>query len=115
MAKKKQTQNGKPAVETLPLKVILDPTDDTPSYYANYAEATFAPHECALYFARVPTKLGVDRTDEARAAGTLRIDPSMQIVFGPTLLPGLIRALTTIKGAYETTFGPIRDETPENE
>jgi len=106
----REAEQGRP----LAVRVVVDPTDDTPSYYVNYAEAAMAVHELALSFLRVPTKMGVARSEEIKTSGLIRMEPAVQVVFAPTLLPGLIRALTTIKGKYEEKFGQIKEPGGEN-
>jgi hypothetical protein len=114
MAKKKRKPGTGPQATVLPIKVAVEPTDDTPTYYANYAEVNLAAHEFALSFVRVPTKLGTGRTADVQESGSLELEPVVQVLFAPTLLPGLVRALTTMRAAYEERFGPIRDEGQEN-
>jgi hypothetical protein len=100
--------DAKPDGEQLSAKIFVEPSDDTPSFYVNFAEASFAAHEMALSFLRIPTKLSPAKVEEAKG-GVLRYEPVAQVIFAPTLLPGLIRALTTIKDGYEKTFGPVRE------
>ena len=71
------------------LKIVADPTDDTPSYYCNFVETVCSPHEMALNFVRVPTKLTAAQTEEAKG-GTLNLEPAVQVFFAPTLLPALV-------------------------
>jgi hypothetical protein len=93
----------------------VDPTDEMAVYYANYAEASFAQHECLISFARVPTKMSIARSEEAKT-GTIKLEPLVQVIIPPTLVPGLIRALSTVKEGYERLIGPINDlEAPKNE
>lgn len=94
--------------ERVPIRVVVDPSDELAVYYANYAEASFAQHECLISFARVPTKMNVARTEEAKG-GTLKLEPLVQVMIPPTLLPGLIRALLITKDGYEKIMGPIND------
>src|SRR5437867_1938549 len=95
--------NGRAAVG-LPVKISVEITENTPSFYVNYAEVSFAAHELALSLVRVPTKLSGTKADEAKT-GVLRCESVVQVLFAPTLLPGLIRALTTTKESYEETIG----------
>jgi hypothetical protein len=96
----------------LAVRIVTDPTDATPSYYVNYAEASFGPHEVSISFVKVPTKLNSAQLQEAKDA-PLRLEPVVQVLFAPTLLPGIIRALNTIKDRYEEHQGPIRGEQGE--
>jgi hypothetical protein len=82
---------------------------ETPTYYFNYAEIASLPHDFALLFARVPAKLPPDRFEEVRAAGRMVLDCELQVLISPTLIPGLIRALTVQRERYEQLWGPIPD------
>ena len=112
MAKKRKIKAAKKAMaaqpQRLPIRVIVDAPDELAVYYANYAEASAGHHECLISFARVPTKLSVARTEEAKG-GTLRLEPLVQVMIPPTLLPGLIRALSITKEGYEKLVGLIHD------
>jgi hypothetical protein len=108
MARKKRARAAAIEPERVPVRVLVDAVDESAVYYANYVECSFAPHECLLSFARVPAKLSVARTEEAKG-GTLRLEPLVQIIVPPTLMPGLIRALTTTKEGYEKIMGPIKE------
>ncbi len=73
--------------KVLPIRVVVDPTEDTPSYYTNYAEAALSAHELAISFARVPTKMSVEQTRKWDR-GEIRLEPMVQVIFAPTLFPG---------------------------
>jgi Protein of unknown function (DUF3467) len=116
MAKKRKPQANEAVVvaappselQTLPVRVVIDPSEEAAVYYANYAEVGFGQHEFVVSFARVPAKLNLEQIEEAKG-GTLRVEPSVQITIPPTLLPGLIRALSTMKDAYEKAWGVIHE------
>ena len=59
----------------------------------------------SLIFATLPPKLNPSKLDEARTTGTIPISAQLTVNFPPTLLPGLIRALTAQKELYEKTVG----------
>jgi hypothetical protein len=94
--------------EATAVKVVVDAPDDATTIYANYAEATLGQHDCLISFAVVPAKLNARKTEETQG-GTLRVEPLVQIAIPKTMLPGLIRALTTTKDAYEARFGTINE------
>src|SRR5438105_1495988 len=75
---------------TIGVTVQLSP--ETQTYYFNHAEVACIPHEFAIMFARMPTKLPPDRLAEARD-GVLTLECELQVLLAPTLLPGLINAL----------------------
>src|SRR5262249_14192311 len=108
MARKKKAQSLAGDEERAQVRVILDPIDESSVYYANYVEVSFASHDCLLSFVRVPTKLSTAQTEEAKG-GTLKLGPIVQVIVPPTLVPGLIRALTTTKDGYEKAIGPIQE------
>src|SRR5689334_21699050 len=105
--------NGKSATG-LPVKIVVEITKNTPSFYVNYAEVNFAAHELALSLVRVPTKLSGTKAEESKT-GILKCESLAQILFAPTLLPGLIRALNTTKEQYEKTMGPITEPGAKDE
>jgi hypothetical protein len=94
--------------DRLPIRVVVDATDESGVYYANYVEASFAQHEILISFARVPTKMSIARTEEAKS-GILKLEPLVQVAIPPTLLPGLIRALSTTKDGFEKMVSQIYD------
>jgi hypothetical protein len=107
MARKKAVQSVAKEPERVPVRVILDPVDES-VHYANYVETSFGTYECLLSFGRVPPKLNIAQTEEVKS-GTLKLEPLVQIIVPPTLIPGLIRALTTTKDGYEKMMGPIKE------
>jgi hypothetical protein len=114
MPKKKKNARADAAVaatepQQLPVKILIDPSEEQEVYYANYAEASFGQYECLVSFARVPTKLNSARTEEAKG-GTLRIEPLVQIMISPALLQGLIQALVITKESYERMSDQNRDQ-----
>jgi hypothetical protein len=94
--------------EVLTPSVTTQLGDETFTYYANYAEITHMPHDFALLFAGLPSKLPPDQMEEARA-GNLTLTCDVQILIPTTLIDGLIRALTTQKAAYEQRYGTIHE------
>jgi hypothetical protein len=105
----------------LAVAIVVNPTDDTPSFYSNYAEVSFNQHEIRIFFVKTPTKLDSQRLEEAKSgrlvldpmaqvlSGRLVLDPMAQVLIAPTLLPGLIRALQVARDEYEKAFGVIRE------
>jgi hypothetical protein len=95
------------------VRIVVDVSEDTPTYYANYVEATFGAHDCALSFVRVPAKLSAERIAELKE-GSLTVEASVQITLPPTLIPSLIHALTITKDHYEAQIGPILEIGPKD-
>ena len=113
MATKKATEkrskkSTKP--EILGVKIVLETSEEIPSYYVNYAEVIHSRHEFGLYAVQLPTKLSTDSLEAARASGEIHIEPTLHLVVPPTLIPGLIDALETQKNSYEKEFGAIQQE-----
>lgn len=110
MAKAKKLVLG-PAddADSVPVRIVVDVTPDTPTYYANHIEIAYNRHEIAVWVARLPTKASRDDMALAEEIGELVVEPEMQILLPPTLIDGLISALETTKENYEKVFGPIRE------
>ena len=109
MARKKKTAKGAPAPLTAPvaLKVSLESSSD--QIYANYAEVTAAQHEFQISFALVPTRPSAEKIEAIKSGSPLFVDAIVQVMLPPTIVPGLIRALTITKEQYEAIAGPIKD------
>jgi hypothetical protein len=90
------------------LSISLQIGEETFTYYANHAEIASTPHEFALLFARMPTKLPPEKLDEAMS-GNLTLTSDVQILIPATLIPGLIRALNTQKANHEQRYGTIHE------
>ena len=94
-----------PPVQNIQIRPVIEATDNTPVFYANYLEVSISPNEFALSAVRIPTK----PTQATLDSGEIRMEPSVQIIIPPMVIPGLIRALSTQRDNYESQFGPIND------
>jgi hypothetical protein len=103
-----RSESSESGAEGVRLSITTQVGDDTFTYYANHAEIACIPHEFAILFSRVPTKLPPEKLEEARA-GNLTLTCDVQILIAPTLINGLIRALTTQKATYEERYGTIHE------
>ncbi|PZO50454.1 MAG: hypothetical protein DCF16_12950 [Alphaproteobacteria bacterium] len=93
---------------TLAVRPALDISDATFVTYMNYAEVVQSMNEFTIVCGRLPTKLSATQRDEiVEAGGALRVEASVQLLLPATVIPGLIRALSAQKDAYETEYGPI--------
>jgi hypothetical protein len=115
------TRRKKPAPGTeeeprdaVQVKVVLDPSDGTPMYYANHFEVSMARHEFTVTAGRVPGKFSRSRFAALTENKELLLEPECQLLVAPTLMPGLIAALQTQLTAWEREFGPVRNEVPKN-
>ena len=119
MAKKRDRQTAKQIValaaakpagaKTRAVKIVLDPNEDTPNYYANYAEVSMGAQDLGIAFAQLPTKLSIAKSELAASSGTLLLDPVVQVTLPPPVAVALIKALETMKDQYEKAFGPIAE------
>jgi hypothetical protein len=71
----------------------------------NYMEAANTANDFSLLCVRMPAKLSTERKSHALATKELHIEPDVVITFPTSLVPGLIRALTTQKENYEKAIG----------
>jgi hypothetical protein len=112
-ASKKKAPPKSPAVaKPVAITVALEPNGE--QFYANFAEVTTGQHEFQISFALVPTK-PTAKGIEAMKTGVLSLDAMVQVMVPPTLIPGLIRALTTTKEQHEAMVGPIKELGVPNE
>ena len=95
------------SAKAVSVRLIVEPNENTPTYYMNYAELSVSPHEFSFLAVRAPTR--PSQTDVA--SGEMRVEPLVQLLFAPTFLPALLRALNTVKDSYEKQHGTIRDGT----
>jgi hypothetical protein len=103
--KKSPTVTASPTLTTVTMKVAVISRPETPTYYVNHAEIGFTPHEFTVMVARIPPKLAPEAIEVVTKQGTLTLDAELQLVIPPTLVPGLIRALTISKEQYEKVTG----------
>jgi len=93
------------------VRIVLNEVADVPSYYVNYAEVSQGMHDFSIHVARMPSRFSPDVAAAAAKEGVLRIDPMLQLVVPPTIIPGLIKALELQKAMYEKQHGEIVDPT----
>ncbi len=104
---KKSAEPSTPHYLALRPSIVL--TDDTPVYYINHAEFAGSIYDIGMIVARMPTKPTPERLAIATETGVLEVEAELQLIFPPSLVPGLIRALTKQKETYEKQFGLIND------
>jgi hypothetical protein len=85
--------------------IRLEPLENASVYYVNYIEVAHSTQDFSLICARIPSKFTYDEIKEANNVGALVVEPEVQVIVPTTLIPGLIRALTTQKENYEKAFG----------
>lgn len=92
--------------KSVTMRIVLEAGDDTPTFYANYAEVAFSQHDCVVMVARAPAKLNSAMIEQAKS-GVLHLEPSAQIIVPHSLVPALIKAFATARDLYEKQIGPI--------
>jgi hypothetical protein len=90
------------------VRVSLEPTQEAP-IYANFAEVSAAQHEFQISFALSPSRPAAEALEQAAETGLLRLETLVQVLLPPTIIPGLIKALTTTKEQHEALVGPIKE------
>ena len=107
----KDAKNRKPrsAIAQTPKegRVFLEVSPNAPVYYVSHAEVSHTQHDIGLAFGLMPTRLSPADRETAMTTGELHIETMVQILIPPTLLPGLINALSIQKEKYEEMFGKI--------
>ena len=81
-----------------------------PSYYCNHIEITQTKHEFALTFGQLPTRFSPERLESVKSDGIVHVEPVLEVLIPPTVLPGLIKALESQKKHFETLHGAIQDD-----
>jgi hypothetical protein len=79
------------------LRVVVDPSDIAPVFYVNYVEAANTVNDFSLLCVRLPPKLSDEKRLEAISTKELRLQPDVILTFPTSMVPELIRALTTQK------------------
>ena len=102
---KAESTAGAKKADGLSVRIVIDVRDDTPHYYINHAEINSTQHEFTLSAGRIPAKFSPDQLQRAKETATIIIPADIQILIPPSLIPGLIRALSTQKDLYERTHG----------
>ena len=100
---KKASQPKSP--KELAVKISFEASDNVPSYYINHAEVGSSRHEFVLLCGKVPTKATAQQIATATETGQLVLEPLVQLFIPPTLMNGLIDALTEQKKKYEKQHG----------
>jgi hypothetical protein len=89
------------------VQVLVAPDANTPHYYFNFVEISHSLHDFTLNVARIPSKLTREQNDQMKAGEAVAVEPTLQLVMSPSMLPALISALQVQRQAYESGFGPI--------
>lgn len=77
-------------------RVLLDVTEDIPTFYVNYIEvSTSTPHDLYLICARIPGKLTRDQLLDAKESKEVFFQPEVQIVMTHALAEDLVKLLAS--------------------
>lgn len=116
MAKKstKKTAAKNASAEPTRVKVRVEHGSGAEILYANYVEVSHSAYEFMLSVVRVPTKFPSSLLAEARTTGEIVVEPQVNILLPPTLIPGLIRALESQRDLYERNFGKLKTSDEQN-
>ena len=119
-AKKNEAAPAPPGPEapqggtTIAARVVVE-SDDASAFYINFAEISHSRHEFMMHCVQAPTKLSPTMREVVISSGEVRLSPMVTLLMPPTLIPGLIRALTVEMEKYEQQNGPIRKDHEEDE
>jgi hypothetical protein len=102
-AKVKKTATVAP--EQVELRIVIDPNDAAPVYYVNFMEVANTPSDFSLLCVRLPPKLSDEKRREVMVKKEFHAEPDVILTFPTSIVPGLIRALTTQKENYEKAMG----------
>lgn len=101
MARKK----APPEAETIKMRIAMETGDGAAVFYVNYAEISQTKNDFCLTGGRVPARFGPSKVAEMKETGLLVVEGEVQLILPPTIIPGLIRALSSQKEKYEKTMG----------
>lgn len=85
-----------PQYQAVKVKIVGEPK--APPIYVNYVEVGHTSHEFAMRAGRVP----ISAPPSAIASGTIDISAEIELILPPTVIPGLIAALTAQLQAYHS-------------
>ncbi len=91
--------------EVAAVQVHVTSSDDIPQYYVNHAEVGVTQHEYVIHFAQIPAKLSPSAMESLTKDKALNVEPLLRIVLPPTMIQGLIDALTRQQDVFRTLVG----------
>jgi hypothetical protein len=104
-SKKAAKKQSLPEPTSIGVRAAVEVPEGTPSFYSNFIEVSNSPWDFSLIFAKLPAKPNASSLEEMKASGKLQLTAEITINFPPTLMAGLIRALTAQKELYEQMTG----------
>lgn len=110
IAKGKDTRTKtKASAAALEVKIVVDTSSETPTYYVNHAEVSHTQHDFTMAVLQLPSKLSPVARQIGLETGEVHLNTILQLTFPPTLLPGLVKALNVQRKKYEDKFDKIRE------
>src|SRR6188768_1206425 len=100
-------KGGRVSAEEVTLNVVMDPEPGSPAIFVNHFEVQVNLHEFTILASRLPTKPNSRDLANAQASGQFVIEPDVQLVLPPTLIPKLIAALEASLANYEERWAPV--------
>jgi hypothetical protein len=97
----KSTKAGTQQKVPIELKINLEVSDSSASYYSNYFEIAHTSNDFTIYGGRIPAKLTPQRLNTAKESGRLTIEADVEITFPATIMISLLRVLNTQKESFE--------------
>jgi hypothetical protein len=107
-ASKRKVAKGAVLAKTEPAaRVSFEATPSTFTCYSNLVEVGALQHEFTILVGRVPTKPTREIRATFEAGKELVLEPDVQILVAPTMVPGIIKALQSQLEKYEQRFGSV--------
>ena len=86
-------------------RIKLDISSDTPSYYVNYMAVGHTKHDFTISAARIPAFPTAEQEASVKKESIISVETTLHLVVPPTLIKGLIEALTKQINKYEEETG----------
>jgi hypothetical protein len=94
-------------------RVTFEASDSTHTCYCNLVEVGALQHEFTILAGRVPTKPTRAIMSTISEGGEIVLEPEVQLLVAPTMIPGVIKALQAQLEKYEKRYGPVRTKKGE--
>lgn len=109
-AKAVKKGSAPPEPEQVEMRIVVDPSEAAPVHYVNYMEVANTTNDFSLLCVRLPPKISDEKRQQFMATKELHVEPDVVLTFPTSIVPGLIRALTTQKENYEKAIGSTIQE-----
>jgi hypothetical protein len=106
MAKKARKRAAEiPSNDQVSAKPAIRTSEDTLTYYINHIEVGHSRHEFVLNCGRLPAIPTAEQIAAARETGALTVEADVRLIIPPTMMVGLLDALTKQREKYEKACG----------